>query len=403
RGASLLKETDRNVREVVWKLMQERRQKDEQTLNELYTKLIGIRDRIGRNAGFFNYRDYKFAALGRFDYGVKDCFDFHESIRSEIVPINIRFDEERKRALKLDVLRPWDGDVDISGKEPLKPFANSTELIERSIECFYKVRPFFGECLETMHAMKHLDLDSRKGKAPGGYNYPLYEIGVPFIFMNAVGTHRDLVTMVHEGGHAVHSFLSRDLDITEFKSLPSEVAELASMSMELISMEHWDVFFRDKEELRRAKKEQLEKILHTLPWIAIIDKFQHWVYENPGHTLEQREKKWLELTSEFHGNVIDWSGFEHYKKRYWQGQMHLFEVPFYYIEYGFAQLGAVAVWRNYKKNPEKALDAYQAALSLGYTKSIPEIYATAGIRFDFSREYVKELVDFIMSEMEKVK
>lgn len=403
RAASMMKEPDRSVREQVWKLMQERRQQDVATFNDLYTKLIGIRNTIAKNAGFDNFRDYKFASLGRFDYGVKDCFDFHESIRTEIVPVNVQSDKERKAALKVDTLRPWDGDVDISGKAALKPFGNSTELIEKSISCFNRVRPYFGECLGIMNAMKHLDLDSRKGKAPGGYNYPLYEIGVPFIFMNSVGTHRDLVTMVHEGGHAVHSFLSRGLEITEFKSVPSEVAELASMSMELISMEHWDVFFTDKDELRRAKKEQLEKVLHTLPWIAMIDKFQHWVYENPTHNLDQRAEKWLSLMDEFHGTETDWSGFEEYKKRVWQAQLHLFEVPFYYIEYGFAQLGAVAVWRNYKRNPEKALDDYQAALALGYTKSIPEIYKTAGIRFDFSRAYVKELVDFLKSELAKLK
>ena len=403
RAASLLKEPDRKVREEVWKLLQERREKDVNILNDLFDRLIAVRDKIGNNAGFANFRDYKFVALGRFDYGVKDCFDFHDSILNEVVPVNLKFDEERKAALKLDALRPWDADVDISGKAPLRPFATGEELIKKSIDCFYRVRPFFGECLEIMNAMKHLDLESRKGKAPGGYNYPLYEIGVPFIFMNSVGTHRDLVTMVHEGGHAVHSFLSRNLEMTEFKSVPSEVAELASMSMELISMEYWDVFFTDKDSLRRAKREQLEKVLHTLPWIAMIDKFQHWIYENPKHTLADRTAKWKTLVDQFHGNVIDWSGFENVRARSWHNQLHLFEVPFYYIEYGFAQLGAVAVWRNYKKNPEKALDDYQAALALGYTKSIPEIYETAGIRFDFSREYVKELVDFVKEEMEKLK
>ena len=402
RGASMLKETDRGTREEVWKMMQERREKDVDTLNTLYTKLIGLRNKIALNAGFLNYRDYKFASLGRFDYGVKDCFDFHDSILNEIVPNNILADKERREKLGLVTLRPWDMDVDVTGKDPLRPFINSADLISRSVSCFYKVRHYFGECLETMNAMKHLDLDSRKGKAPGGYNYPLFEIGVPFIFMNSVGTHRDLVTMVHEGGHAVHSFLSRNLEITEFKSIPSEVAELASMSMELISMEHWEVFFSNKEDLKRARKEQLDKILHTLPWIAMVDKFQHWVYENPDHDLNERAAKWLSLTDQFHGTEVDWSGLEHYKKRFWQNQMHIFEVPFYYIEYGFAQLGAVAVWRNYKKDPEKALDQYQAALTLGYTRSIPEIYKTAGIRFDFSRAYVKELIDFVVAERKKL-
>lgn len=250
--------------------------------------------------------------------------------------------------------------------------------------------------------MGHIDLDSRIGKAPGGYNYPLYEIGVPFIFMNSVGAHRDLVTMVHEGGHAIHSVVTKDLEITDFKSFPSEVAELASMSMELISMEHWDIFFKNEDDLKRAKKEQLEDALKTLLWIAAVDKFQHWIYGNPKHSVEERMKGWENVINQFNSKVVDWSGIENVKSRSWQNQLHIFEVPFYYIEYGFAQLGAIAVWRNYKRNPEKALNDYEAALRLGYTKTIPEIYRTAGIDFNFSQSYVRELAEFVKSELEKI-
>ena len=228
--------------------------------------------------------------------------------------------------------------------------------------------------------------------------YPLYEIGVPFIYMNAVGTQRDLVTMLHEGGHAIHSFLSRDLKLTEFKSTPSEVAELASMSMELISMKHWDIFYQNNEELKRAKKEQLVKALEGLPWIAAIDKFQHWIYTNE-HTSEERKNKWLEINSEFGNKIIDWSGQEKYLEILWQKQLHLYEVPFYYIEYGMAQLGAIAIWREFILNEDKAIDNYIKSLKLGYTKSISEIYETAGVRFNFSRNYVKELASFIKSEI----
>jgi oligoendopeptidase F len=250
-----------------------------------------------------------------------------------------------------------------------------------------------------MNLMGHLDLESKDGKAPGGYNYPLYEIGVPFIFMNAVGTQRDLVTMVHEGGHAIHSFLTRDLELTAFKGIPSEVAELASMSMELISMDAWDEFYTDPEELKRAKRDQLEKILSILPWIAIVDKFQHWIYTHPGHTAEERNTAWLGIQESFSTKSVDWSGFEFAQKSAWQKQLHIYEVPFYYIEYGMAQLGAIAIWRNYKKNPQKAVQQYIDALSLGYTKSIPEIYKTAGIEFNFSRAYVRELVAFVNEEL----
>ncbi len=401
-AASMLKDTDRKIREEVYHKIQERRSKDTDVLNELFTELLNLRHQVALNAGFKNYRDYKFEELGRFDYTVTDCYNFHQSISKEILPLAEASDKERKKALNVEVLKPWDGDVDVQGKAPLKPFNSGAELVEKSIECFYKIRHSFGEYLEIMKAMGHLDLDSRKGKAPGGYNYPLYEIGVPFIFMNSVGVHRDLVTMVHEGGHAIHSFVTRDMEITDFKSTPSEVAELASMSMELISMEHWDVFFKNADDLKRAKKEQLDKSLRTLLWIAAVDKFQHWMYENPTHTVNERMTQWKNVIAEFSSGVYDYTGLEAVRERGWQSQLHIYEVPFYYIEYGMAQLGAIAVWRNYKKNPEDALNKYEAALRLGYTKSIPEIYKAAGVKFDFSQAYVKELADFVKAELDKL-
>ncbi len=402
QASNYLKKTDRKVREEVFQLINERRLQDEKELNDLYSELIQLRHQVAQNAGFKNYRDYMFAAMGRFDYQPQDCFDFHNAIASEVVPMTNSFDEERKDLLGLDALKPWDTAVDPTGKEALKPFDGGEELIDKSIQCFYKIRPYFGERLEIMKHMKYVDLDSKKGKAPGGFNYPLHEIGVPFIYMNSVGSQRDLVTMVHEGGHAVHSFLSRDLELTGFKDAPSEVAELASMSMELLTMDYWDEFYSDAEELKRAKKEQLEKALETLPWVAAIDKFQHWVYENPTHTVEERYASWNSIMKTFGSNVVDWSGNENALSTLWQKQLHLYEVPFYYIEYGMAQLGAIAVWRNYKQNPNKAIDQYIDALKLGYTKSIGEIYQTAGIEFNFTANYVKELVEFVKEELGKV-
>ncbi|MFL5753169.1 MAG: M3 family oligoendopeptidase, partial [Bacteroidia bacterium] len=252
KAAVYLKNTDRKIRELIYKRIQARRDEDEKELNELFDRLIVLRNKVALNAGFQNYRDYKFEELGRFDYAPQDCFNFHEAIRKNIVPLNVAHEKERKEKLKLDPYRPWDTEVDVDGKPPLHPFKDGAELLDKSIKCFYEVNTYFGECLETMKIMHHLSLESRIGKAPGGYNYPLYETGVPFIFMNAVGTHRDLVTMVHEGGHAIHSFLSKDLPVTEFKSMPSEVAELASMSMELISMEHWQMFFPNNDDYKRA-------------------------------------------------------------------------------------------------------------------------------------------------------
>jgi oligoendopeptidase F len=254
-----------------------------------------------------------------------------------------------------------------------------------------------------MREMGHLDLVSRKGKAPGGYNYPLDEIGVPFIFMNATSTLRDLVTILHEGGHAVHSFVTRSLPVNAFKHPPSEVAELASMSMELISMDEWDIFFPEPNDLKRAKRQHLEGIIETLPWVATIDKFQHWIYENPDHSVEDRKRNWLEIYGQFTDQVTDWSGLEHFKEYIWQKQLHLYEVPFYYIEYGIAQLGAVAVWKRYRQNPKEGLEGYMNALKLGYTKPIRQIYEAAGIPFDFSRGYITELMNFVREELEKTK
>lgn len=398
KAASLLKSLDREIRKSTYLKIQERKTQDEGKLNELYSLLISLRHQVAINAGFNNYRDYKFEELGRFDYTVNDCIDFHDSIAKHIVPINKTLEKKRKEKLNLDSYKPWDTEFDIEGNLPLEPFKTADELIEKTIACFNNIDPFFGECIKTMQLLGHLDLESRIGKAPGGYNYPLYESGVPFIFMNSVGTHRDMVTMVHEGGHAIHSFLCNHLELTDFKSTPSEVAELASMSMELISMEHWQSFFRNENELKRAKKEQLEKILKTLPWIASIDKFQHWVYENPSHTTEERYEKWYSISKEFGTGEVDYSGIENNIKRSWQGQLHLFEVPFYYIEYGMAQLGAIAVWKKYLEDNKIGVENYKKALSHGYTRTIPELYELAGIKFDFSENNIKELADFVLQQ-----
>jgi len=402
QASVILKDLDREKRKSVYSLIQKRRLQDKDKLNDLFNELIKLRHQLSLNSDFSNYRDYKFVELCRFDYTEQDCRNFHEAIAIEALPLIEEFDRERKAKLELESLKPWDGQVDISGQQALKPFENTKELIDKTIECFNRIDPYFGRCIEIMAEMKYLDLDSREGKAPGGFNYPLYEIGVPFIYMNSAGTVRDMVTMMHEGGHAIHSFLSRDLELTDYKDLTSEVAELASMSMELISMENWDLFFEDEEDLKRAKKEQLQQTVDTLPWVAQIDKFQHWLYENPNHTVAERENSWKSLMNEFGSSVIDWDGLDDEKMNLWQKQLHLFEVPFYYIEYGMAQLGAIAIWKNYKENPEKAIRQYKEALSLGYTKSIGEIYETAGISFNFNREYVRELMQFVKSEIDKL-
>lgn len=398
----ILQSTDRAKREEVYLKISVRRLQDKEILDELFSKLIKIRHQVAKNAGFENFRDYMFKAYGRFDYTPNDCFNFHEAIESEVVPILNELSNERKKQLRVAELRPWDKAVDAEGREPLKAFSDGNELTEKSIQCFQKIDPYLGQCLSIMKEMGHLDLESRKGKAPGGYNYPLAEIGVPFIFMNATSTMRDMTTIMHEGGHAIHNFLTKDLELNDFKSPPMEVAELASMAMELISMDQWQIFFPNEEELKRAKREQLEDIIETLPWVATIDKFQHWIYENPSHTPEERKKNWNRIFDQFTDTATDWIGLQENKDYVWQKQLHLYEVPFYYIEYGMAQLGAIAVWRNYKLDKKKGLEGYMNALKLGYTKSIPEIYKAANIKFDFSKAYIKELMDFVRGELSKI-
>ena len=402
QAAVRLKDTDRSKRQEAWEKITARRLQNKEQLNELFDTLRALRHKVALNAGFENFRDYMFQALGRFDYTPQDCYAFHEAIQKEVVPILEQQAEKRKAALGLEKLEPWDLDVDISGKAALKPFQNGSELIEKSIQCFSNISRYLGERLEIMKDNQLFDVESRKGKAPGGYNYPLAETGAPFIFMNSANTFRDLTTMVHEGGHAVHTFLTADLELNDFKHCPSEVAELASMSMELISMDNWDVYFDNEEDLKRAKRDQLFDVLKTLPWVAVVDQFQHWIYTNPDHTDEQRTEAWLQIFESFGASFADWDTHKEAEANLWQKQLHIFEVPFYYIEYGMAQLGAIAVWKNYKENPEKGLAQYLEALKLGYTKTIKEIYETAGIKFDFSADYVKELAEFVKSEMDKL-
>lgn len=397
----LLESTDRNEREQVFLKIADRRMQEKDALDELMDDLVKIRHRIAVNADYDNFRDYKFDDLKRFDYTPEDSFRFHNSVEEVILPVVREIHEERKKALGLDKLKLYDLNVDFRGDEPLRPFRDSKELLSKGVEVMSRVHPFFGECITTMEKMGHLDLESRSGKAPGGYNYPLYESGFPFIFMNAAGTQNDLMTFVHEAGHAVHSVLTQEQELVVFKNCPSEVAELASMSMELISMQHWNVFYDDPEDFRRAQLDQLERAVSSLNWIATIDCFQHWLYENPTHTREERAVEWRKIYTRFQGD-LDWEGMESYRDHFWQKQLHLFELPFYYIEYGIAQLGAIAVYRNFVEDPDKALERYINALKLGNSRSIPEIYEAAGIRFDFSAEYIRELADFVSAQIKKL-
>lgn len=399
QASNFLLRTDRELREKVWKAMHERRMQDTQKLEDLFDAMVAKRQEVAQNAGFANFRDYMFKALGRYDYNAEDCKRFHDAIAGKVVPMLKKLAQKRKQQLALDTLKPWDLAVDPLGREPLKPFDGGNELLNKSLQCLKSVDSFFSDCLQTMQQKSLLDLESRLGKAPGGYNYPLAETNLPFIFMNASGNLRDVETLVHEGGHAVHSFLMAPLSLNAFKNTPSEVAELASMSMELISMKGWNAYFENPEDLKRAQTEQLEGIIGTLPWIAQVDAFQHWIYENPTHTRADRKARWLELSATFGTGLTDFSGYEDALAYSWHKQLHIYEVPFYYVEYGFAQLGAIGVWKNCMQTPEQGLQQYKNALKLGYTRSIPAIYETAGVKFDFSADYIEQLFSFVGEEL----
>jgi len=398
---NFLQEPERSLREHAFRNISQRLNKNVEQLNDLFNDLLAMRHQLAENAGFENYRDYKFKELGRFDYSSEDCARFHDIVKKEIVPLLGDLYKIRQKSLKVDELRPWDLKVNINGNPPLKPFKDTDELIEKSIECLSEIDPFFGECLGVMKKMGHLDLNAREGKRPGGYNMPLPLSGVPFVFMNATRSVKDVIILAHESGHAVHSFYTKHYKLNSSKRMPKEVAELAAMTTELLAMEHWDVIFDNPVALNEARLQQLERVLYSLTWIALIDKFQHWLYTNPGHSNEERKQVWVKLFHEFQPEIVNDDGLEEHIEHLWQKQLHVFEVPFYFIEYGFAQLGALAIWKQYRENAKEVIGNFKKTLQLGYTKTIPDTYQTADIQFKFSQNYTKELALYLQEEIEQ--
>ncbi len=410
--------TDRAVREETWRLVADRRLKDVEPINAIYDEMVGLRDKVAKNAGFDSFTSYAFKAKHRFDYTPEHCFAFHEACEKIVAPFARRLDEQRRQKLGVETLRPWDMTVDELGREPLTPFTGGADLMNKSVAAFEALDPRLASMLKELGAgdgrvtsenMKNpplLDLDSRKGKAPGGYQYMRDRSRVPFIFMNAAGLHRDLETMVHEAGHAFHSMLCVDEPLLHYRHSPIEFAEVASMSMELLTMPHWNApgsFYEGKPVGHaRAMRRQLESSVTLLPWIATIDAFQHWIYANPTHTRDERTQEWINLDKRF-GKGFSWQGLEQYRDSGWQKQGHLFGSPFYYIEYGIAQLGALGLWiRSLEEGPKVAIDAYINALSLGGSRPLPELFAAAGLDFDFGPKTVEKLVARVEAELAKL-
>jgi oligoendopeptidase F len=391
------KDPDRTVREETFRMRFERLEKDAPEMDKLFDELRIVREKRATNTGYANFRDFEHQCKGRFSYTPQDLMKFHDAVEQHVVPFVADLYEHRRQALGIDSVRPWDTIVDLDGKV-LKPYHDIDELVNKAIGILSRVDAKYGRQLELMKLTGLLDLDNHKGKAPGGYNYPLEEMKASFIFMNAVGLHDDMTTLMHESGHAMHAAAVKDILLVAYKGTPSEVAELASMAMELITMDHWNDYYPNPEDFRKAKREQLEGTLVFLPWCMIVDAFQQWIYTHPEHTAQERADFFASLMDRFFKGV-DWSGLDHWKKIRWMFQLHIFEVPFYYIEYGMAQLGALAIYRNYRQNPEKAIKQYDDFLKLGYSKPVRELYETAGIKFDFSGDYIAGLVEFVRQEL----
>ncbi len=400
--AVYMKDGDRNIREEAWKLVQRRRLEDAEKLDEIMNSLVKIRDEKASNAGLSNFRDYMFKSLERFDYTPEDCEVFHEAVRKYVVPLKEKIEKKHEEELNIKDYRPWDMDAVPLGQKPLKPYEKIEDLIDGVIRMFERTDEFFADTLKDMKRRGTLDLESRKAKSPGGFCDYFPVSNIPFIFMNGAHSHDDMVTLAHEGGHSVHDMLKFKIKVSEYKNVPSESAELASMSMELITMDKWDELYKDEEDLKRAKREHLEGIIKFLPWAMTVDKFQHWIYLNPKSSAEERNKKFAEIAKDFVYSYVDWSGYEEVLKHRWKAQLHIYEVPFYYIEYAISQLGALQVWREYKKDPVKAIENYKKALALGSSKPLKEIYEAAGIKFDFSERMIKELMEFTWNEIEKL-
>jgi oligoendopeptidase F len=395
-----LEEPDRALRQEAWELVANRRLQEAEKFEETFEGLLKLREQIARNAGFPNYLAYAFRARERFDYSADDCLKFHAAIETEVMPMLRELQTTRGRQLKLERLRPWDLSVDPMNRPALRPFEKAGDMVSKTQQIFDRLDPSLADGFRTMQNLRLLDLENRKGKAPGGYQSTLAEARLPFIFMNAVGVQRDVETMLHEAGHAFHALATRGEDLYAYRGAPIEFCEVASMSMELLGNEFLETFYAPAE-ANRARRTHLEGIITIFAWIAAVDAFQHWIYSHPGHSRVERTAAWLGLMDRF-GGATDWSGCEAARANLWHRQLHIFLYPFYYVEYGIAQLGALQVWANSHAGAAKALADYKRGLALGGSRPLPDLFAAAGCRFDFSAATVKPLVQLIRDELAKL-
>jgi oligoendopeptidase F len=398
----MLQSPDRAIRERAFRLNCEAYAGRRDELAGIFDTLFDLRGRIARNAGFADFEAYAFKAKCRFDYTPADCRRFHDAVEAVVAPAVQRIMERRRRLLGVETLRPWDVGPDPKGREPLHPFRDTGELVGTAGRIFERVLPAFGGHFQRMMGEQLLDLGVRKGKAPGGYCETLHHRGRPFIFMNAVGVLEDVFTLLHEAGHAFHAFEAHPQQLIWQRHPGLEACELASMSMELLAgpfLGREAGGFFTPEELARARVEHLEDVLITLAHVASVDAFQSWIYTSgEGADAAARDRAWLRVRERFERG-IDWRGLEPERITRWYRQLHIFLYPFYYIEYGIAQLGALQVWRNSLADPAAAVAAYRRALTLGNTRSLPELYRAAGVELTFDARAIAELVQLVEAEL----
>ncbi len=379
--ARWLDHPDRATREEAFRALSSARLSIADELSDLFEELLALRRELATNADLPSYRDYRFRELERFDYGPAECEAFAAAVELQVVPVVCELRESRRRALGLSQLRPWDLAVDPSGLPPLRPFRSADELAALGERLLRRVDPELAAQFAWLREAGQLDLANRPGKAPGGYNATLHDVRLPFIFANAVGLQGDVRTLLHEAGHAFHTLACRDQPVVAYRHAPMEFCEVASMSMELLAAEHYAAGY-SAPDAARARRQQLEHSLSLLPWVATIDSFQHWLYTYPEHTRAERAAYWTALRMRFEPDV-DWSGHMDWLAVEWQRQLHLFRHPFYYIEYGMAQVGALQVWLNARHKGRPAVEAYRAALALGGSRPLPELFTAAHVCFDF--------------------
>ena len=397
--AAYMERTDRELRERAWRTMWERRLKDKEALDQAFDNLFALRKQIAKNSHCKDYIDYIFLAKHRFDYSPADCEAFHESIEKFVLPLQKEIYKKRAQKMGLDRLRPWDLNVDPLNRAPLKPYTSGDELIDKVDQIFESIHPQAGKWAREMQAKKLIDPDSRLGKAPGGYQIGFDESRLPFTFMNSACTDRDIYTLLHESGHSFHQFALAGQPIFPYRDVPAEFAEVASMSMELIGTSNLKPFYGDdKEAIARSIAGELEDVIWLFPWVASVDSFQHRLYSFPEHTASDRSDIWTEIMDRYDTGV-DYSGLEAVRCNLWQKQLHIFECPFYYIEYGIAQIGALQVWANFRKDPKKAIDDLFRAESLGSSRPLPELFAAANIKFDFTPKTLEPLMQVVWDEL----